>query len=290
LGFILSGAVASLFLLPPSMLLPEAPNHKNEEDEEKAQHAIEETNLLEESKLDPVSIPLELEETTGATIIPMCSESEDTWLVEVAATVRLFFTKPMLTLSILFFYSDFNQPYQQATFGNRFFTKRSIGVELIVFHLMEILGALFCGRLLDGELSNVHSKKQAAIWCLASFVLINATGNVIAFAEELGSIDGTAVALDISDPRSFLPSLAFACWGWADSQINLYAMWLIGTLYSSASEHARAIGFYKCSQSLGYALGFYLMPVSRMNALAQLTLSTALFLLGTGLSVLELPN
>ena len=71
---------------------------------------------------------------------------------EASKTLRFFTTtKRMWVLSIFFFYSGYNQPYQQATYGNRFFTKRTIGIELIVFHLFEIIGAIYGGRILDGN-------------------------------------------------------------------------------------------------------------------------------------------
>jgi hypothetical protein len=145
----------------------------------------------------------------------------------------------------------FNQPYQQSTFGNRFFSRRTIGVELIVFHLMEIIGAIVCGRLLDFECSAITRRKRS-IACLAAFIVINTTGNILAAIQECAAKEnGTAIAHDIADKGVALPSLAFACWGFADAQIQVFCYWLIGNFSTSGADHSRAVGYYKCIQSFG---------------------------------------
>ena len=145
----------------------------------------------------------------------------------------------------------FNQPYQQSTFGNRFFSRRTIGVELIVFHLMEIIGAIVCGRLLDFECSTITRRKRS-IACLVAFIVINTTGNILAAIQECAAKEnGTALAHDIADKGVALPSLAFACWGFADAQIQVFCYWLIGNFSTSGADHSRAVGYYKCIQSFG---------------------------------------
>ena len=148
----------------------------------------------------------------------------------------------------------FNQPYQQATFGNRFFTRRTIGVELIVFHLMEIIGAIVCGRLLDFESPTV-TRRMRAIACLVAFIVINTTGNMLAAIQEYAAKqNGSAVAYDIADVNVVIPSLAFACWGFADAQIQVFSYWLMADFFTSGNDHSRAVGYYKCVQSFGSEL------------------------------------
>ena len=130
-------------------------------------------------------------------------------------------------------------------------------------------------------------------------------GNSLAFWQEYQTLDNNdggednndssnsvvdPLPMDISDPASIIPSIAFACWGFADSQIQVYCYWLLGLIYKVGDEHSRSVGFYKCVQSLGVSIGYYLIPTSRVPAITQLFLSTSVFVIGTALSLLQLPT
>jgi hypothetical protein len=306
LAFILLGALSTQLLLPPSML-QSGIDHKRDNDvkasDVNGNSVVENGQVVVTSEEETMLLyaathPLQTEEPNTHELL-----SNESWLKQATKTLSIFFTKPMLNLSILFFYTGFNQPYQQATFGNRFFTKRTIGAELIVFHLMEIVGALYCGRALDGNITvekkkekgdsggeTASGRRRSAVSCLVLFVIVNTVGNALAFSQEYHVLKNGTEALDISDVRSFWPSLAFACWGFADSQIQVYCYWLIGSQYSSGDDHCRAVGFYKCIQSLGVSIGFYLTPLSRLSALTQLWISSGVYVIGTGLALLQLPK
>ena len=318
LAFILIGAMFTQFLLPPSMLKGSG-------------------TAVSRNHTKPVSCTLLSEQTplfanvdSGYTDEQVTMDrdtvelSNQTWTEEARSTFRLFMTKRMGYLLLLFFYTvsgwlfrfilcflsnllmychimlpslqGFNQPYQQATFGNRFFTKRTIGAELIIFHLMEIFGALAVGRFLDYD--KVHSvypnskilcKRTRAKICLGSFFVINSIGNILAASQEYEAKIAHIIAHDISSTTVLPPSMTFACWGFADAQIQVYSYWLIGGFYDTGYDHARAVGFYKLVQSLGTAIGYYLIPVSRLLEMSQLALSSFVFVAGTGLAFTQLP-
>ena len=122
---------------------------------------------------------------------------------------------------------------------------------------MEIIGAIVCGRLLDSE-DNIKvdtSRRKRGIICLSAFAVINCTGNILAAVQERTAMhNGSAVAHDIADMSVLLPSFAFACWGFADAQIQVFCYWLMGDSFTSGSDHSRAVGCYKCVQSLGSEL------------------------------------
>jgi len=80
-----------------------------------------------------------------------------------------------------------------------------------------------------------------------------------------------------------------AFWGLSDAMAQTYAYWLIGNLYDDGQEKARAVGFYKMTQSLGWAVGFALVPVGRATPMAQLIMTAASFIVGGCLSLLQLP-
>jgi MFS family permease len=301
--FILLGAAATNLLLPPSMLKNHTPKEEKRRTEQEGDdfptfYAVEETELIAKH-CDEVEND-EVEDFGVPSTDPYSDDpSSEDWVEEMVNTLRLFVSQPMLHLSVLFFYIGFKQPYQQATFGNRFFSRRTIGVELIIFNLMGIFASIFFGRALDtGKIPDAHEqtssrghnhRRGAAIKCLVIFVIVNSCGNLLSFLQEFQSFDHVW-ALDISDPRSILPSLAFACWGFADSQIQVYSLWLLGSVFSSPNDHSRAVGFLNCAQSLGYTMGFFIIPTSRLSAILQLVLTSCIFVIGTALSLLELPK
>ena len=187
-------------------------------------------------------------------------------------------------LSVLFFYTGFNQPYQQATFSNRFFSKRTIGLEMVIFHLFEIVGAMVIGRVLDKDR---NGRRRSAMQCLLVFIVVNTTGNLSAWYQEN---QGRTEPVDIADFASMLPSLSLALWGFADSLIQVYVYWLLGTIFESSEDHSRAVGLYKCVQSLGVSIGFSLTPLTRLPALQQLALSSTVYAMGTALAFFQLPE
>lgn len=285
LGFTFIGAIFTQFLLPPSML--QIQDRVNEEKDLEMKSEQTPLNVDSSAQYDRGDSQSEKNESGAAMNEDLSTKS---WFEEAKGTVQIFFTREMTYLSPLFMYTGFNQPYQQATFGNRFFTKRSIGAELIIFHLMEILGAIVVGRFLDNE-KQIDCSRKRAIICMGLFVLINATGNAIAFFQEISARHSLSlIANDISEIRAIVPSTAFALWGFADAQIQVYCYWLIGSFYKSGHDHSRAVGWYKCVQSLGTAIGYFLIPTERLNELAQLSVSSLLFLVGTALSFTQLPS
>ena len=273
LAFIIIGALCTQLLLPPTML---------QVNTDVEMISNEQTPLTSNKMITREDNTITMKEDL----------SNLSWKEEAHGTMQMVLSKRVLLLSPLFFYTGYAQPYQQGTFS-RFFTKRSIGVELIIFHLMEIIGALMTGRFLDsvGKVASDSSRRKRAILCLVAFVLINSTGNALAFKEEHAaqySINGTAH--DISNISVISPSLAFACWGFADAQIQVYCYWLMSGIYTSGSDHSRIVGLYKCIQSLGTAIGFYLIPASRLSEMSQLMFSSLVFVVGAVLSFSQLPT
>jgi hypothetical protein len=169
--------------------------------------------------------------------------SSSSWTGQFCQSFQIFrTTKPMLLLSVLFFYTGFNQPYQQSTFGNRFFTKRTISIELIILHLMEIVGGIYCGCALDdtslssssSSSTSTTSRRRSTVSCLRLFIIVNSLGNLLALHQEVTAAAAAALpattAVGVADwPASLPPFLAFACWGFADAQIQVYCYWLMGT-------------------------------------------------------------
>ena len=202
----------------------------------------------------------------------------------------MFFTPRMAMLAPLFWYTGFNQPYQLNTYGNRFFDSRALGIELAAFYAAEIAGGWVAGLMLDNNPSPVSAARRT----LALFALATALGNALAGWGEvtaaLVAINGSSVAqLPLDDVAIVPPTFAFLLWGFSDSQVQAYSYWLIRQLYEGGAEQARAVGFYKMVQSLGWTIGFQLMPAKTLAPIVQLFLTVGCWAGGTLLALFVMP-
>merc|ERR1711934_878418 len=84
---------------------------------------------------------------------------------------------------------------------------------------------------------------------------------------------------DISNPSVILPTVAFTLWGLSDAMINAFLYWIIGLLYQSGPDKARAIGLFKLLNSAAHVLG-YVMISSNVSADTQLWYNVVAYLLG----------
>ena len=184
--------------------------------------------------------------------------AQATWNEEAWHTLKMSTDPRMLRLAPIFFYSGFNQPYQLDTFGNRFFTARLLGLELSIFYLLEAVGGAVAGRMLDRHTS-VREKQTAARRTLALFLSLNTGAAGLALWHELRAVDpGGAQPLDVGSADSITATLAFALWGFADSQIQGYIYWLLPHFFEGGATQAHSISLYKMMQALGWMIGFCL--------------------------------
>ena len=218
---------------------------------------------------------------------PMIDRAAPGALAELASTMRLFGTKRALCLALLFWYTGYNQPYQLNGFGDRFFRKRVVGLQLASFYFMEVVGGFVAGRALDDK---SRSHRRSAVVVLCQFVAVTAVGFGLAgYLEKTEGPDPAKVGFE--DLDWVLPTLAFAAWGFSDSQVQTYTYWLIGALYpDDAEDRCRMVGFFKLTQSLGWCVGFAFLPAKRCAYFTQLVLTGACFVAGTALACLELPR
>lgn len=227
------------------------------------------------------------------TVAPQATAWQD-----FTGTLSMFATKRMACLGILFFYTGFNQPYQLNTFGGRFFNKTSLAIGQIVFYSLEVVGALVYGNVLDAAKPSERRKRgMISLLVLSIFTL---GGFFFAWQKENehtahpNPFHNSTYPLGVHQIEPFEegfwgPLAAFALWGLSDAMVQTYAYWLLGSLYQDGAEKGKAVGFYKMTQSFGWAAGFALMPTSRLSPMNQLYATAASFVVGTLLSLLELP-
>ena len=151
---------------------------------------------------------------------------------------------------------------------------------------------MFAGRLLD---ATHRSKRRSALLVLAGFVVVTAASFVLGGVLEWdvrGNADAAPKKAGFNAATAWItPTATFLLWGWSDSQIQTYTYWLIGALYpDDGSQRTRMVGFFKLVQSLGWCVGFAMLPEDRCSDFAQLVVQGAFFGVGTLLALLELPS
>ena len=214
------------------------------------------------------------------------------WYTEAKATIRLFGTRTMVILGPLMWYTGFNQPYQLNTFGDRFFAPRALGIEVIVFYGAEIIGGFAAGWLLDRDPTR---PRHAALRQLAIFMVVTTGGYLLALPSELSAArdewpESDVAPLRLNETAILPPTAAYALWGLSDSQIQAYSYWLMRHLFADGPEQSRAVGFYKMIQSLGWCVGFAIVPASRVPPIIQMGLTFACAVLGVVLALFRLPS
>ena len=276
LGFVLSGAFFTRFIVAPNDLERPA-----------------------DSKQRPFLDPLVAEKPLHHDIEQqkerhVSSEiSGKNWVAEFIATIALFKTERMLLLATLFYYTGYNQPYQLNTFGNRFFTAQTLGLEMIIFYAAEIVGGLYIGQFLDKSSSSKELQRKAAKTCLLVFVVVTSVSFVLAFYLESKCAwkdENCVDKISYDSVDVILPTITYALWGFSDSQIQTYSYWLMGVLYETGDDQARAVGFYKMIQSAGWMVGFWFVPNDRMEPVLQMGGTTICFAIGLVLCLRELPK
>ena len=293
--FIIAGAFFSYFLLEPSSLFID----------EDCGRVINDT--LKEKSHDS-SVPLKVcdqaindtlkEKLHNLTISFKGSISKD-----ISETLSSFRSKRLVSLSLLFFYTGYKQPYQLVTFGDRFFNEKTLGLEVMSFYLFDVIGGIITGRMLDGEAKNATPQhhRKAAIQCLVLFVSVTIVGNFLALIYEF-PCDKSMISseywshkmclknISFHDVHVILPSVSYAAWGFADSVVQTFCYWLLGLYFEDVAAQSRAVGFYVCIQSLGWTIGFLTIPTSRMSPMNQLFSTFFSMAIGTLFALFELPS
>lgn len=216
--------------------------------------------------------------------------SDEAWYVELQETLQLFTSPRMRKMALIFLYTGLNQPYQLDTFGGRFFSKPCQGLELAVFYFFEILGAGYAGHKLDSCAS--QSRGEVARTLLLQFVCLTIPADIIALFYELRhhNSGNELFQMEFLDRQAVAATFVYALWGFSDAMIQSYAYWFMTTAFTSGAALARACGFYKLLQSLGWSIGFALVPVNRLDPIWQLLVTVIVCILATPLALTELPG
>lgn len=196
---------------------------------------------------------------------------------DVQDTFALFARPEMLLLSLLFYTSGGNEPFILSGFTDRWFDKRTTGIELVIYFSLSVVGSMTTGTILDRYASRGRVR-DGALLVLGGFTLLHFLGFAGAAVVEIS--DHWDRRYGIEEPEVLLPSLAFCCWGLSDAMINSFLYWLVGQLYVDGGQRAQAIGFFKMLNSFAHVVGYAILPTDRVSAVAQLWYNIVTYVVG----------
>eukprot|EP01065_Artemidia_motanka_P013186 TRINITY_DN1726_c4_g1_i1.p1 TRINITY_DN1726_c4_g1~~TRINITY_DN1726_c4_g1_i1.p1 ORF type:complete len:471 (+),score=127.88 TRINITY_DN1726_c4_g1_i1:112-1524(+) len=272
LALVLGGALATLFLADPQKVkgtTVEEEEHLNagvavrcQSDDEGSEHlkaASEHRSMLSDAHAPD----------TGS------------WWQEGVRTLMMFGTTPMLLLAPMFWTSGGNEPYILSGFTDRWFEKRTTGMEMAWYFSFSVAGSLAAGKALDKYVAQGYEVKGALL-LLTVFTVVHAGGFACAAVVEMNSY--WKHRYELRDPEVVLPTIAFSLWGLSDAMINTFLYWLVGRLYPHATEKSRAIGFFKMLNSAAHVVGYGILPTHRVSAKVQLIYNIAAYAFGVPLA------
>ena len=215
---------------------------------------------------------------------------------DVRETFLMAVHPKVLLMTVAIWHTGFKLPYQISVFS-RVFSEKCSGLEMVVFFSAEVLMGVIGGRLLDWEA--LGGQRRRAIYTVGLFVFLSIVSLALGYIVEdpyAHSVmaDGTGGWVDGAPAREFfeagnlLPTAVYFLYGLADSILQVYVMWLLGTFFKG-DRLASAVGYYKFVQSAGWSIGFALTPLQRLAPLSQFYTTVASFVLSAVLLVGALP-
>lgn len=177
------------------------------------------------------------------------------WLGELRALAKLLKERSILLMLPAFIASNWYYAYF-FSMNSFYFSLRGRALNGTLFWVMEPLGALTMGRILDLKRLSRRSRGLVGLAVLAVCTCSVWTGG--AFFQASFDRDQPSPKLDWdTDRRRWGQAFAlYISYGFLDAMSSTYRSWLIGTRSNSPQVLARYSGIYRCVQSAGAALSF----------------------------------
>lgn len=146
--------------------------------------------------------------------------------------------------------------YQTSDYEVYFFNVRTRTLNSVLFGASQMIATILFGTFLD--VKNLKRKTRAYLGWLVLFVAVTAIGICGLFAN-MPAKRGKSYdkPLDMSGgARSRMYVALEFFFGFQDGMDNMYAFWLIGSLYNNPREVAALTGYFKVFSAIGAAVSF----------------------------------
>ncbi|KAF9984722.1 hypothetical protein BGZ75_003722 [Mortierella antarctica] len=187
-------------------------------------------------------------------------------LSELKSVFALFKDWRMLSLTPLFFASNWFYTYQFTAVNAFNFSSRTRLMNSMLYWLAQIFASVAYGAFLDHAQWTRQVRARYGLILLTVVLIATWVGGAIfqttfgpknaVFDKELGLYvknleDFHAIDLVHNTGDYIGPFFLYFCYGVADSMYQGYSYWLMGALTNDTNQAARFAGFYKFMQNLG---------------------------------------
>ncbi|KAK9713047.1 hypothetical protein K7432_006731 [Basidiobolus ranarum] len=194
---------------------------------------------------------------------------------ELRQLPHTFLHRKLLLLIPLFFYSNWFYSYRFGSFNSELFSPRTRAFNATFYWASQILGCMTFGQFLDNPL---FTRPKRAILGLTFLTLFYTATWIGCIFMELSRAEITKNSgIDIVDNQYTGSLVLLLLSGISDSMIQTWCYWLLGSITNNAMILSRCSGFYKCIQSAGTAISWYISLLD-VTSLTLVWINCALFL------------
>ncbi|ORX79801.1 hypothetical protein K493DRAFT_320995 [Basidiobolus meristosporus CBS 931.73] len=194
---------------------------------------------------------------------------------EIRQIPHAFLHRKLLLLVPLFFYSNWFYSYRFRNFNNELFSVRTHAFNAMFYWASQMLGSLTFGQFLDNPLFTRPKRALLGLLFLTVFYTTTWAGCIIL---ELSRSSIVAQGgIDIVDNNYIGSLVLLLLCGISDAMIQTWCYWILGAITNNAMILSRFSGFYKCIQSAGTAISWYI-PLLHVSPMLLVIINCSLFL------------
>lgn len=203
---------------------------------------------------------------------------------EIIGMFKLFLDPRAVALIPLFLYTNWCYNYQFQVFNDPLFTVPTKGLNNVFYWGAQMLAAWLLGLYHDSD-KPPRTRAYVSLAFIGVICLATWFGGVIAnYHYDLAHCPTVGEGVQCDPLISFdnfgtwiLPLLLYTMWGACDALVQCWSYWILGQLSDRPEILSRYSGWYKTWNSLGNAVGAFLITALKHHKNAQLWINIGLF-------------
>lgn len=205
---------------------------------------------------------------------------------EIIGMMKLFMDPRAVALIPLFLYTNWCYNYQFQVFNSPLFTTPTQGLNNVFYWGAQMLAAWLLGLYHDSD-RPPRTRAYVSLAFIGAICLATWMGGVVAnYQYGLAKCPENPVTHAVVCPDQIaythfgtwiLPLLLYTMWGACDALVQCWSYWILGQLSDKPEILSRYSGWYKTWNSLGSAVGAFLITALKHHKSLQLWINIGLF-------------